>query len=50
MPGARSALQVDQRRLPSTSFTGAPIERTAFELSFFLFYCQFYFFPAAGSV
>ena len=49
MPGARSALRVDQRRLSSTLSTGALIQRTAFKLSFFLFQCLFVF-SAADSV
>ena len=44
MPGARSALRVDQRRLSSTLSTGAFIQRTAFKLSFLLFQCLFVFF------
>ena len=44
MPGARSALRVDQRRLSSTLSTGALIQRTVVKLSFFLFQCLFVFF------
>ena len=49
MPGARSALRVDQRRLSSTLSTGTLIQRTVFKLSFLLFQCLFVF-PAADSV
>ena len=42
-PGARSAIRVDRRRLSSTSATGAPIQRTVFELPFLLFHCLFVF-------
>ena len=49
MPGARSALRVDQRRMSSTLSTGAFIQRTVFKLSFLLFQCMFVF-PAADSV
>ena len=49
VPGARSALRVDQRRLSSTLSTGAFIQRTVFKLSFLLFQCLFVF-PAADSV
>ena len=43
MPGTRSALRVDQRRLSSTLPTGAFIQRTVFKLSFLLFQCFFVF-------
>ena len=49
MPGARSALRVDQRRLSSTFSAGAFIQRTVFKLPFLLFHCLFVF-PAADSV
>ena len=49
MPGARSALRVDQRRLSSALSTGSFIQRTVFKLSFLLFQCLFVF-PAADSV
>ena len=42
MPGARSALRVDQRRLSSAFSTGAFIQRTVFKLSFLLFHCLFF--------
>ena len=48
MPGARSALRVDQRRLSSTLSTGALIQRTVFKLSFLLFQCLFVFSAADG--
>ena len=49
VPGARPALRVDQSRLSSTSATGAPIQRTVFEL-FFLLIQFFLLFFAADSV
>ena len=43
MPGARSALRVDQCRLSSTLSAGAFIQRTVFKLSFSLFqFCLFF--------
>ena len=43
MPGARSALRVDQRWMSSTFSAGALVQRTAFKLSFLLFQCLFVF-------
>ena len=49
VPGARSALRVDQVASFPNSVTCAFIKRTVLELSFLLFQCLFVF-PAADSV
>ena len=43
MPGARSALRVDQHRMSSTLSMGALIQRTVYKLPFLLFQCLFVF-------